>query len=152
MHCISLAIISRLSRFPSPAIGTNWPFCVDVPLNNQLINHLINLMNLDMLSVLVLLLEDIMPCVNICLNKVNKSSIFYFYPSVISYNHWWLSRSNNVFRHVNFCGHCVNNNGVYGPLASSKSTMLGGWSEESTVTSFAPLLGRKYFDFCSTQV
>jgi len=35
MHCMSLAIISRLSRCPSPAVGTNWPFCVDVPLNNQ---------------------------------------------------------------------------------------------------------------------
>jgi len=35
MHCISLAILSRLSRFPSPTVGTNWPFCVDVPLNNQ---------------------------------------------------------------------------------------------------------------------
>jgi len=32
MHCISLAI---LSRFPSLAVGFNWPFCVDVPLNNQ---------------------------------------------------------------------------------------------------------------------
>jgi len=36
MHCISLAILSRLSQFPSPAVDTNWPFCgVDVPLNNQ---------------------------------------------------------------------------------------------------------------------
>jgi len=29
MLCISLAIISRLSRFLSPAVGTNWPFRVD---------------------------------------------------------------------------------------------------------------------------
>jgi len=35
MHCISLAILIRLSRFPSPAVGTNWPFCVDVPLKHQ---------------------------------------------------------------------------------------------------------------------
>jgi len=35
VHCISLAFISRLSRFPSSAVGTSWPFCVDVPLNNQ---------------------------------------------------------------------------------------------------------------------
>jgi len=39
MHCISLAILSRLSRFPSPAVGTNWPFCVDVPLKHQSINQ-----------------------------------------------------------------------------------------------------------------
>jgi len=45
MHCISLAILSRLSRFPSPAIGTNWPFYVDVPLKHQSINHWINLVN-----------------------------------------------------------------------------------------------------------
>jgi len=32
---ISLAILSRLSRFSSPAVGTNGPFCVDVLLNNQ---------------------------------------------------------------------------------------------------------------------
>jgi len=38
MHCISLAILSRLSRFPSPAVGTNWPFCVDVPLKHQSIS------------------------------------------------------------------------------------------------------------------
>jgi len=31
MNCISLAILSRLSRFPGPAVGTSWPFCVDVP-------------------------------------------------------------------------------------------------------------------------
>jgi len=43
MHCISLVILRRLSRFPSPAAGTNWPFCVDVPLNNQSINQSINL-------------------------------------------------------------------------------------------------------------
>jgi len=35
MHCISLTILSRWGRFPSPTVGTNWPFCVDVPLNNQ---------------------------------------------------------------------------------------------------------------------
>jgi len=35
MHCISLAILSRLIRFPSPVVGTNWPFCVDVPLKHQ---------------------------------------------------------------------------------------------------------------------
>jgi len=29
MHCISLAIVSQLSRFPSLAIGTNWTFCVN---------------------------------------------------------------------------------------------------------------------------
>jgi len=39
MHCISLAILSRLSRFPSPAVGTNWPICVDVPLKHQSINQ-----------------------------------------------------------------------------------------------------------------
>jgi len=38
MHCISLAILSWVSWFPSLAVGTNWPFCVDVPLNNQSIN------------------------------------------------------------------------------------------------------------------
>jgi len=37
-----LAILSRLSRFPSPAVGTNWPFCVDVPLKHQSINQSIN--------------------------------------------------------------------------------------------------------------
>jgi len=42
MHCISLAILSRLSRFPSPAVGTNWLFCVDMPLNSQSINQSIN--------------------------------------------------------------------------------------------------------------
>jgi len=40
MHCISLAILSWLSRFPSPAVGTNWPFWVDVPLKHQSINSL----------------------------------------------------------------------------------------------------------------
>jgi len=35
MHCISLAILSRLSRFISPAVGTNWPLCVDLPLNTN---------------------------------------------------------------------------------------------------------------------
>jgi len=25
--------------FPSPEVGTNWPFCVDVPLNNQQTNQ-----------------------------------------------------------------------------------------------------------------
>jgi len=35
MHCISFAILSRLSQFPSPAVGKNWPVCVDVLLNNQ---------------------------------------------------------------------------------------------------------------------
>jgi len=39
MHCILLAILSRLSRFPFPTFGTNWPFCVDVPLNNQSAKH-----------------------------------------------------------------------------------------------------------------
>jgi len=29
-----------LSRFASPAVGTTWPFCVDVPLNNQPTNIL----------------------------------------------------------------------------------------------------------------
>jgi len=43
MHCISLAILSRLSRFPSPAVGTNWPFCVDVPLKHQSINQFSNI-------------------------------------------------------------------------------------------------------------
>jgi len=33
MHCISLAILRRLRRFPALAVGTNRPFCVDVPLN-----------------------------------------------------------------------------------------------------------------------
>jgi len=42
MHCISLAILSRLSRFPSPAVVTNWPFYVDVPLKHQSINQSIN--------------------------------------------------------------------------------------------------------------
>jgi len=27
LHCISLAILSRLSHFPSPVVGTNWPLC-----------------------------------------------------------------------------------------------------------------------------
>jgi len=42
-----LAILSRLSRFSSPAVGTNWPFCVDVPLKHQSINQsiLFNIMN-----------------------------------------------------------------------------------------------------------
>jgi len=36
MHCISYAIFSRLSWLPSPAVGTNWPFSVDVmPLNTN---------------------------------------------------------------------------------------------------------------------
>jgi len=46
MNCISLAILSRLSRFTFPAVcrgrkavGTNYPFCIDVPLNKQSINH-----------------------------------------------------------------------------------------------------------------
>jgi len=39
MHCISLAILSRMSLFPSPAVGTNQPFCVDVLLNNQSIKQ-----------------------------------------------------------------------------------------------------------------
>jgi len=40
MHCISLAILSGLSRFPAPAVGTNWPWCVNVPLKtNQPINQ-----------------------------------------------------------------------------------------------------------------
>jgi len=30
-----LAILSRLSRFPSPAVGKHLPFCVGVPLTNQ---------------------------------------------------------------------------------------------------------------------
>jgi len=34
MQYISLAIFSRLNWFPSPAVGKNWPFCVDMPLNN----------------------------------------------------------------------------------------------------------------------
>jgi len=42
MHCISLTILSRLSRFFYPAVGTNWPFCVGVPLNNQPTNSCIN--------------------------------------------------------------------------------------------------------------
>jgi len=42
MYCISLAILSQLSQFPSPAVGTNWLFCVDVPLNNQSINQSTN--------------------------------------------------------------------------------------------------------------
>jgi len=37
-QCFQL-ILSRMSRFPSPAVRTNWPFCVDLPLNNQSINH-----------------------------------------------------------------------------------------------------------------
>jgi len=40
MHCILLAI---LSQCPSPAVGTNWPFCVYVPLKHQSINQSINL-------------------------------------------------------------------------------------------------------------
>jgi len=39
MPCILLAILSRLSRFPFPAVGTDSPFCVDVLLNKQLINQ-----------------------------------------------------------------------------------------------------------------
>jgi len=39
MHCISLVILSRLSQFPSPAVGTERPFCVDVPLINQSTNQ-----------------------------------------------------------------------------------------------------------------
>jgi len=35
MYCISLALLSRLSWFPSPAVGANWPFCVIVPLNTN---------------------------------------------------------------------------------------------------------------------
>jgi len=42
MHCISLAIFSRLSRFPSPAVGTNWPFWVEMLLKHQSINQSIN--------------------------------------------------------------------------------------------------------------
>jgi len=38
MHCISLAILSRLNQFLSPAVGTNRPFCVDMLLNNKAIN------------------------------------------------------------------------------------------------------------------
>jgi len=39
MYCISLVILSRLSWFASPAVGTHWPFCVDVLLNTQSIIH-----------------------------------------------------------------------------------------------------------------
>jgi len=40
MHCISLAILSRLSRFPAPQLAQIdlYSFCVDVPLNNLSIN------------------------------------------------------------------------------------------------------------------
>jgi len=34
-----MAIRSQLSRFPFLTVGTNWHFCVDVPLNNQLIYY-----------------------------------------------------------------------------------------------------------------
>jgi len=27
VHCVSLAILSRLSQFPCHAVGTNWPLC-----------------------------------------------------------------------------------------------------------------------------
>jgi len=47
MHYITLAIVSRLSRFPFPAVGTNWPFCVDVPLNNQPTNTSVILTAID---------------------------------------------------------------------------------------------------------
>jgi len=42
MHCISLAILSRMILFPSPAVGTNLPFCVDVPLKNQPTNQVVS--------------------------------------------------------------------------------------------------------------
>jgi len=38
MHYIMFAILSRLSRFPAPAVGTNWSFCVYVPLNISQLN------------------------------------------------------------------------------------------------------------------
>jgi len=39
MHCISLAILSRLSQFPSPVVGTNLPCCFDALLNTQSLNQ-----------------------------------------------------------------------------------------------------------------
>jgi len=35
MLCISLAVLSWLSQFPSTTVCANWPFCGDVPLKNQ---------------------------------------------------------------------------------------------------------------------
>jgi len=43
MHCILLAILSRLSQFPSPTVCTNWPFCVDVLLKNESISRMLSL-------------------------------------------------------------------------------------------------------------
>jgi len=43
MHCFSLAILSRLTRFPTPAVSTYLPFCVDVPLYNQPTYHWMSL-------------------------------------------------------------------------------------------------------------
>jgi len=37
-HSVRFNLFSRLSRFPSPAVGTNWPFCVDRTPINQSIN------------------------------------------------------------------------------------------------------------------
>jgi len=45
VKCVTLlsynvrSILSRPSRFDSPTVGTNLPFCVDVPLNNQSNQH-----------------------------------------------------------------------------------------------------------------
>ena len=33
VQLLKLVILSRLSRLHPPAVGTNWPLCVDVPLN-----------------------------------------------------------------------------------------------------------------------
>jgi len=35
MHFITLAILSGQGRFAAPTVGTNWPFCADVPLNTN---------------------------------------------------------------------------------------------------------------------
>ena len=35
MHCVLLAIFSHLSRFHPPAVGSDWPSCVDVLLNTK---------------------------------------------------------------------------------------------------------------------
>jgi hypothetical protein len=35
IHCVSLVILNHLSQFPSPAVGTCRPSCVDAPLNTK---------------------------------------------------------------------------------------------------------------------
>jgi len=62
MHCILLAIFSRLSQFPFPsAVSANWPFCVDLLLNIQLVNQSNIASKQPIMSILLKLIK-----VNVC--------------------------------------------------------------------------------------